>query len=149
VKALVVDAVGGATVRSLPVDTSSNVILLIVGLAAIEVWVFGLIVGRARGRYGVAAPATSGHPDWERLNRVHQNSIEQLVVFLPLFLLYATTARDTAPWVGALFVVARVVYAMGYAKSPAGRTAGAALTFLAQLWLALGVLIGISLRLVR
>lgn len=130
-------------------DTNWNVILLLVGLAAIEVLVFGMIVGRARGRYGVAAPATTGHPDWERLNRIHQNSIEQLVVFLPLFVLYAMTARDTAPWLGGLFVVARVVYAVGYAKSPQGRSAGAGLTFLVQLWLALGVLLGYVLRIVR
>ena len=34
------------------------------------------------------APATSGHPAWERLNRAHQNSLEQLVLFIPLFLAY-------------------------------------------------------------
>jgi glutathione S-transferase len=39
----------------------------IVGLlAVIQLVVFGVLVGRARGTYGIAAPATTGHPVFER-----------------------------------------------------------------------------------
>jgi glutathione S-transferase len=128
----------------------NDLIMLFLALAAIEVWVFGLITGRARVRYGVEAPATSGHPDWERLNRVHQNSVEQLVVFMPLLLVYAAVVgRETATWLAAAFVVARLVYAVGYARSAKGREAGAVLTFLVQGWLGVGAIVGLVVRLVR
>ena len=54
--------------------------------------VLGFLVGAGRETYGVPAPAISGHPDWERLNRAHQNSLEQLVLFMPLFLAYCFNA---------------------------------------------------------
>jgi len=128
-----------------------DVLLLLVStLAAIEVLVFGLRVGRGRIRHRVPAPSTSGPPDWERLNRIHLNSIEQLVVFLPLFLAFATTVDKTwAVWLGFLFVAARAAYAVGYARSPEGRFVGAALTSLVQVLLALGAIVGIVYRLVR
>jgi hypothetical protein len=49
---------------------------LVIVLAVIEVMVLGVLVGRGRVKYGVDAPATTGHPTLERLNRAHQNSIE-------------------------------------------------------------------------
>jgi len=128
----------------------NDLITLFLALAAIEVWIFGLIAGHARARYGVVAPAMTGPPDWERLNRVHQNSIEQLVVFTPLLLVYAViVGRETATWLAAAFVVARIVYAVGYARSAQGRAAGAALTMIVQGWLALGALIGFVVRAAR
>ena len=45
--------------------------------------VFGVLVGRARGQYGIAAPATTGHPVFERYYRVQMNTVESLLVFLP------------------------------------------------------------------
>ncbi len=59
------------------------VVSLISVLATVEVLVLGFLVGRGRVTYGVPAPAMAGHPTWERLNRAHQNSLEQLVLFLP------------------------------------------------------------------
>ena len=42
-------------------------LVVIVGLLAlIEYWVFLMLCGNARGRFGVAAPATTGHPIFER-----------------------------------------------------------------------------------
>src|SRR5215472_3834074 len=48
-----------------------------------------IAVMRARGHYGIAAPATSGHPVFERLFRIQQNTLEQLVLFLPALWLYS------------------------------------------------------------
>ena len=42
-----------------------------------------IMVGRARGRFGIKAPSVTGAPEFERAFRVQQNTIEQLVVFLP------------------------------------------------------------------
>jgi len=53
-----------------------NVVAIVIGLALVEYFVFGLLVGRARQQYGVAAPAMSGHPLFERYVRVHQNTME-------------------------------------------------------------------------
>ncbi|MBV9063492.1 MAG: MAPEG family protein, partial [Alphaproteobacteria bacterium] len=44
----------------------------------------GARVGRMRGKHNVAAPATAGHPEFERAFRVHMNTLEQLIIFLPL-----------------------------------------------------------------
>ena len=51
--------------------------------------------GRARVRCNVPAPATTGHPVFERYFRVQQNTLEQLIVFVPsmwLFGLYVSAA---------------------------------------------------------
>ena len=47
-------------------------------LALLEYIVMAALVGRARAKYGIHAPATTGHPDFERANRVHINTLENL-----------------------------------------------------------------------
>ena len=127
-----------------------KLVALITALAAIEVMVFGMLVGRGRGIYGVPAPATSGHPAWERLNRVHQNSVEQLVVFLPLLWTFALSISQTwAAILGALFLVGRIVYAVGYAQDPARRAAGAIITVVVESILAAGSVIGYIVQIAR
>ncbi len=56
---------------------------LVIVLAVVEVMVLGVLVSRDREKYGVPAPATTGHPTWERPNRPTR-SLEQLVLFIPL-----------------------------------------------------------------
>ena len=126
------------------------VVTLIMVLATVEVLVLGFLVGRGRVTYGVPAPATSGHPTWERLNRAHQNSLEQLVLFIPLFLAYAFNAGvPTGLFAGVVFLIARLVYAVGYVRDPARRAAGAWLTAIVQVWLALGAIVGLVVKLAR
>ncbi len=67
---------------------------LIAALALVEYVVFLLQAGQARGRYGVPAPATTGHPVFERYLRVQQNTIEQLVIFLPALFICAHFASE-------------------------------------------------------
>ena len=127
-----------------------TLVTLVTTLAVIEVMVFGLLVGRGRIRYGVPAPAMTGHPAWERLNRVHLNSVEQVVVFVPLLWIFALTVSPIwAAVLGALFVVARVAYAVGYARDPEARAAGAILTAFTQGILGIGSLVGVVLRIIR
>ena len=76
----------------------------LVALAALlEYLVFGLLVGRARGLYGVKAPAVTGHPVFERYYRVQMNTLELLVVFLPV--LWLAGSHWSAPWSAALGAV--------------------------------------------
>lgn len=130
--------------------TTLSVVTLIMVLAVIEVMVLGFLVARARDQYGVRAPATTGHPAWERINRAHQNSIEQLVLFIPLFLAYCfNTGLQTGIVLGLVFLVARIVYAVGYVRDPERRAVGAFLTFAVQVWLAVGAVIGLVVKIAR
>ena len=45
--------------------------------------VLGVRVGMMRIKFGVEAPSLSGSPQFERAFRIHMNTIEQLVLFLP------------------------------------------------------------------
>ena len=64
-------------------------VLVVIVLALLQFLLFGIAVGRARARYGVRVPATSGHEIFERYFRVHANTLEQLIVFLPAIWLFA------------------------------------------------------------
>ena len=49
-------------------------VAFVIALALLEFAVFGMLVGWARGKYKVAAPAIGGHPVFERYFRAHQNT---------------------------------------------------------------------------
>jgi glutathione S-transferase len=99
-------------------------------------------VGMARKKFGVAAPATTGHPDFERHFRVQANTVEGLIVFLPALWLFAIfSQRDfLAAAIGLVWIVGRIVYALGYAKAPEQREIGFMIQALAQVVLLLGAL---------
>jgi uncharacterized MAPEG superfamily protein len=121
-----------------------ELVFLVILLALIEYMVFSGLVGRARVKYGVRAPATTGHPDFERVNRVHQNTLEALIVFVPavwIFGLYLS-ARWAAG-LGVLFIVARVIYAVGYLRAAEKRGPGAGLTGLTNIALIIGAIVGV------
>lgn len=112
-------------------------------LALLEYFVFQLLVGRARGRYGVTAPATTGHPVFERYYRVQQNTIEQLVLFLPSLWLFGYFVNPIVGGaLGLLFIVGRGLYLRGYVADPERRGLGFLLGFLANVVLLLGGLGG-------
>jgi len=127
-----------------------ELVVIVAGVALLEYWVFLLLCGQARGRFGVAAPATTGHPMFERYFRVQMNTIEQLVLFLPG--LFGFAVFVSPPWAAALglvFVVGRAVYARGYIEDPAKRGPGFLLTFVPNLTLVGGTLIGAVVRLLQ
>lgn len=120
-----------------------HVVAFTVMLALIEYMILTAMVGSARVRYKVSAPATTGDPMFERYFRVQQNSMEQLVAFVPAMFIFATYVHMlAAAALGFVFVVARAIYAMGYIKDPEKRAGGAAATFLVNTILVLGGLIG-------
>ena len=83
-------------------------IALVVLLALCEFMAFGFLVGSARARYKVSAPATSGHPVFERTFRVHYNTLEMLLVFIPSIWLFGMYLNPR--WgaiIGAIFLLGR------------------------------------------
>ena len=115
----------------------------VIALALLEFFVFGAFVGRARTKYNIPAPAVAGHPVFERYYRVHYNTLEQLIVFIPSILLFAHYISPTwAAVLGMLFIVARILYLQGYVADPKKRGAGFGLGMLPMLILLLGGLGG-------
>ena len=118
-------------------------VAFVIALALLEFAAFGMLVGWARGKYKVAAPAIDGHPVFERYFRAHQNTMEQLVAFVPAMWLFGTYVNPTwVAWLGLVFVVGRVVYLAGYVADPAKREIGFAMSSLPVVILLLGALWG-------
>jgi glutathione S-transferase len=116
---------------------------IVTALALLQFIVFGFKVGRARGRYGIKAPAISGNETFERHFRVQQNTLEQLIVFLPgLYLFSHYYSPLVAAAIGVIYLIGREVYSMTYVKDPAKREVGYGLTFLPTVVLVLGGLFG-------
>jgi glutathione S-transferase len=119
-------------------------IALIVLLSLLEFLVFGFLVGGARARYKISAPATVGHPVFERTFRVHYNTLEMLVVFVPSIWLFGMYLNPR--WgaiIGALFLIGRAIYAVGYIRAPEKREVGALLSFGSVAVLLGGALFGV------
>ncbi len=121
-----------------------NFVALIALLALVEYLAISTMTGRARGQYGVKAPATTGHPIFERWLRVQQNTLEQLVVFLPaLFLFSSYVSPRWGGLLGLVFIVGRAIYARSYVADPESRSLGFALSFIPNVLLLLGALLAV------
>ncbi len=119
------------------------IVHIVMALALLEYFAFGIAVGRARGRYGVPAPATTGNPDFERYYRIQMNTAEQLIIFLPSLWTFATYVSPTwAAGLGAVFIIGRYVYYVGYSKAAEKRGIGFGISSLPVLILLIGGLIG-------
>lgn len=119
----------------------------VIALALVEYFTFGLLVGAARGKFNVPAPATTGHPEFERTFRVHQNTLEQLVIFVPSMIIFAEfVSAAIACIAGLLFIVGRVLYYRGYVAAAEKRSTGFAMSAIANMALLLGGLIGAGMK---
>lgn len=102
---------------------------LVALLAVCQYFAFSALVGQARTRHGVAAPAVTGHPLFERAYRVQMNTLELLVALLPAMYLAAKYWPATwAAGAGLLYLAGRFVYRHAYLRDPKSRALGFALS---------------------
>lgn len=120
-----------------------NYVHIVAVLAVLQFFLFGILVGRARAKYGIKAPATSGNEHFERAFRVQMNTLEQLIGFLPALLIAGLYWPNTIiASIGVVYLVGRFLYRQLYIADPAKRSSGFLLTVIPtftlwpQRWLA-------------
>ena len=120
-----------------------ELIAIVTALALLQTFVFAFQVGQARVKHSVIAPATSGADEFDRAFRIHQNTIEQMVIFVPSLWMfgYYVDAKIGAG-VGLVFVVARLIYRSAYRGNPKSRGTGFSIGALSMMILLVGGLIG-------
>lgn len=101
-------------------------------------------VGKARGQYQIEAPCIDGPAEFLRVLRVQMNTVEQLVFFMPALWLCAYWYSDRmAALGGAIWIVGRIWYALGYYRDAAKRSGGFLVSTLAAIALVLGAAYGL------
>jgi glutathione S-transferase len=119
------------------------VTLLAVGLY----FFFATQVAAARGKFGVKLPATTGNPDFERVFRAHQNTLEWMPTFLvPLWLTAIYLDDRVAAGLGLVWIVARILYFTGYREAVEKRMPGFIIQALTCLALLIAAAVGIGMR---
>lgn len=117
---------------------------LITVLCVLLQFCIGANVGRARGKFKIAAPATTGHPEFERVMRVQMNTVESTLMFLPVLWVFAFYFNDCcAAALGAAWLVGRVLYAIGYQRDASKRSVGFLIGIVAIAVLMLGDFFGV------
>jgi uncharacterized membrane protein YecN with MAPEG domain len=92
------------------------------------------LVGRYRGKHKIMPPAMSGHPEVERALRAQGNTVEQVVIFLPLLWVATLYFHGWIPAaLGLVWCIGRVLYALGYVQEANKRGPGFAIASLASL----------------
>jgi glutathione S-transferase len=122
---------------------SIHPLVAIVTLLALLVYFYmSLQVGQGRSKYGVEAPAVTGHPDFERLFRIHMNTLEWLPLFLVSLWLFAIAWNSdlVSAGIGLVWIVGRIVYLTGYSKAAEARSTGFGIQALATGVLLFGAL---------
>ena len=101
-------------------------------------------VSQMRVKHGIHAPATIGHPAFERAFRAHANTIENMILYVPLLWMAAFFYGGQAPfWVGLLWIIGRVMYIVGYTHDDARkRGPGALLSYVSLAGLIILVALG-------
>ena len=100
--------------------------------AVVLLFMMAVNVGRARGKFKVDAPATTGNAEFERVFRVQMNMQETALMFLPALWLYAAFMSEVwAAAFGVVWLAARVWYAIAYQQAAAKRGPAFGLSILA------------------
>ena len=122
---------------------------IVLVLVLLEYTFFAIMVGKARGTYEVDAPAVTGHEIFERYYRVQQNTLEQLIVFVPGMFLFAVYVHSlTAAGLGLVFFIGRLLFYKSYVADPKSRGVGFMLSFLPANILLVGGMVGAIIKLI-
>lgn len=106
-------------------------VIVVTILALMQFLLFGIQVGGARGRTGLKAPAVSGNDEFERMFRVQQNTMEQLVVFVPALWIFAHVVNPLwGAGIGLIYIIGRFIYRAAYTTDPGTRTLGFTISYL-------------------
>jgi glutathione S-transferase len=122
---------------------------LVTMLALTEYLFFTVKVGLVRQTYGVKAPATTGNEMFERYYRVHQNTMELLVMFIPSLFTFADLVSPVwAAVLGVVFIVGRALYYRAYVADPKTRGMSTWITVFPIAVLIVGSIVAAVLRLI-
>lgn len=122
---------------------------LIVITAIIQFLFFGVMTGKARVKYGVKAPATTGEEGFERMYRVQMNTLELLVIFIPtIFIASNYWSPLLTSGLGLVYLVGRFIYWRAYVTEPNSRGMGFMLSLIPSMLLMILSVVGIMMSLV-
>jgi len=127
--------------------TSENVLSAFSTLLAVLIVIYTFAqAGRLRHKHGIEAPATTGHPQFERALRVQMNTVEQFVIFFPVLWLASIYFHYFA-WLpailGVIWCVGRILYSIAYIADPKRRGIGFNISFAASMVLLVLAALGI------
>jgi len=123
---------------------------LVTLLAVLLYFYTGILVAKARGKFGVKAPATTGNPDFERVFRVQMNTLEWMPIVLPVLWLFALYVNDWgAAALGLIWIVGRIIYISGYTQAADKRHRGFSIQAFATIALFIGAVGGIVWRMMH
>ena len=123
---------------------------LVTCLAILFYFFTSIQVSKARAAFGIKVPATSGHPDFERVFRVQMNTLEWMPIFLPSLWLFAIYISDPiAAVIGIVWIAGRVLYMTGYSQAAAKRGRGFGIQADAAIILWVGALGAVVWRLIH
>ncbi len=118
---------------------------LVTILSLILFYILSVNVGIARAKYKVPAPQITGDENFERVFRVQQNTLEQLIIFIPALWTFSLFVNAIAANIlGGIWIVGRIIYAWGYYAEAGKRGLGFAINSLVAIALLIGSLIGIG-----
>ena len=106
-----------------------------------------ILLSTPNGRRGHFFESWQGDETWERIFRVQQNTLEQLIVFVPATVIFSTYL--SARWVlipGLIFIVGRQLYSHEYISKPESRVPGMSLSLLANAVLIIGGVVGLAMK---
>ncbi|HEY5072732.1 MAG TPA: MAPEG family protein [Caulobacteraceae bacterium] len=118
-----------------------SLVAIVTLISLLLYFMMGLRVGEGRTKFGIVAPAVTGHPEFERRYRVQVNTLEWLPIYIVSLWLFALYWNDRiAALVGVVWIVGRILYMVSYSKDAASRGPGFGIQALATGFLLFGAL---------
>ncbi|KAK9832823.1 hypothetical protein WJX81_004611 [Elliptochloris bilobata] len=126
--------------QALAITPEQGAVLASIGFIGIANQAMAIAVAKARKQYGVEYPRLYAEGDSENarlfncVQRAHQNTLEQLPVWLAAQAALASVHPMTAGVLGFVWMAGRIVYFLGYSsKGPQGRLPGTIVASLIQI----------------